>query len=91
VYNSVEVYSWGPASKLYIKFRVYRSHGGVRAAWQHGVSEPGMASLGTNLLGNPVELEYKRAFNEAVQYGVPFLWVDDPGGLFPLAVRPTPP
>jgi hypothetical protein len=35
--------------------------------------------------------EYKRAYNEAVQYGVPFLWMDDPKGLFPPVNRPTPP
>jgi hypothetical protein len=71
-----------------IKFRVYRSHRGIRANWQHGATVHGMASIGTSQLGLDVETDFKRAFNEAVQYGVPFLWVDDPEGLFPPAKRP---
>jgi hypothetical protein len=47
-----------------------------------------MASIGTSQLGVPVETEFKRAYNDAVQYGVPFLWVDDPEGLFTPAQRP---
>jgi hypothetical protein len=77
-----------------IRFRPYRSPrdpNRILADWQHGVSQQGMASIGTNVLGTPVKDEYKRAFNEAVKYGVPFLWVDDPEGLFPPADRPTPP
>jgi hypothetical protein len=76
----------------YIQFRPYRSPRDpncILANWQHGVSQ--QASIGTSMLSTPVKVEYKRAFNEAVQYGVPFLWVDDPAGLFPLADRPTPP
>jgi hypothetical protein len=76
----------------YIHFRVYRSkHDCILDRWQHGVSEQGKASIGTSVLRTPVDIEYKRAFNEAVQYGVRFLWVDDPEGLFPPAKRPNPP
>ena len=77
----------------YIQFRVYRSSNNlIRGRWQHAVDEPGrMASIGQSQLRTPVKDEYKRAFNEAVQYDVPFLWVDDPEGLFPPADRPTPP
>jgi hypothetical protein len=70
----------------YIHFRVYRSrvkHDLILANWQHAAEVNGMASISTNQLGVPVEIEYKRAFNEAAQYGVPFLWVHDPEGLFP--------
>ena len=79
-----------------IQFRPYRSPrdpNRILANWgPHGVDEPGrMASIGTSVLGTPVKDEYKRAYNEAVHFGVPFLWVDDPGGLFPPADRPTPP
>jgi hypothetical protein len=52
------------------------------------VSEHGLASIGTSQLGLDVETEFKRAYNEAIQYGVPFLWVDDPEGLFPPAKQP---
>jgi hypothetical protein len=75
----------------YIMFRPYRSPRDpncILANWQHGASENGMASIGTSQLGVPVETEFKRAFNEAVQYGVPFLLVEDPEGLFPPAKRP---
>ena len=80
----------------YIHFRPYRSPrdpNRILASWgPHAVDEPGrMGSLGTSVLGTPVELEFKRAYNEAVDYGVPFLWVDDPDGLFPPAKRPSPP
>ncbi len=78
----------------YIKFRVYRSPVNLErilASWQHAVDEVNrMASIGTSQLGVPVAIEFQRAFNEAAQYGVPFLWVDDPEGLFPPAKRPTP-
>jgi hypothetical protein len=77
-----------------IKFRVYRSPidpERILASWQHAVEVNRMGSIGESQLGVPVELQFKRAFNEAAQYGVPFLWVDDPDGLFPPAQRPTPP
>ena len=59
----------------YIHFKPYRSPrdpNRILANWgPHGVDEPGrMASLGTSVLGTPVELEFKSAYNEAVQYGV---------------------
>jgi hypothetical protein len=76
-----------------IKLRVRRSSRDpnlIVGDWQHAVDEHGMASIGQSQLGAPVDLEYKRAYNEAVTYGVPFLWVDDPNGLFPPAKRPTP-
>jgi hypothetical protein len=47
-----------------------------------------LGSIGTSLLGLDVETDFKRAYNEAVQYGVPFLLVEDPEGLFPPAKRP---
>jgi hypothetical protein len=79
-----------------IQFKPYpssRDPNRILASWgPHAVDEPGrMGSLGTSVLGIPVDIEYKRAFNEAVQHGVRFLWVDDPGGLFPPGKRPTPP
>jgi hypothetical protein len=75
----------------YIKFRVYRSPrdpNRILANWQHPVEVNGMVSIGQSQLGSPVDIEYQRVFDEAVQYGVPFLWVDDPDGLFPPAKRP---
>lgn len=79
-----------------IQFRPYRSPRDpdrILASWgPHAVDEPARtASLGTSVLGRPVELEFKYAYNEAAQYGVPFLWVDDPNRLFPPDKRPTPP
>jgi hypothetical protein len=46
-----------------------------------------MASIGQNQLGTPVKIEYQRVLREAARYGVPFVWVDDPDGLFPPAKR----
>jgi hypothetical protein len=74
-----------------IRFRVYRSPRNpnrILADWQHPVEVNGMVGIGTSVLGTPVEIEFQRAFNEATQYSVPFLWVDDPQGLFPPAKRP---
>jgi hypothetical protein len=77
-----------------IRFRVYPSSTNperILARWQHPVEVNGMGvSIGHSLLGVPVEVEFQRAFNEAAQYRVPFLWVDDPDGLFPPAKRPRP-
>ena len=77
-----------------IKLRVHsssRDSNLILGDWQHAVDEHGMARIGQSQLGGSVDLEYKRAYNEAVKYGVPFLWVDDSNGLFPPANRLTPP
>jgi hypothetical protein len=77
-----------------IEFRPYRSPvdpSRILANWQYGASVNGMASIATSQLGVPVDIEYRRAFNEAVQHGMPYLWVNDADGLFPPAARPTPP
>jgi len=80
----------------YIQFRVYRSSNNlILGSWQHAVDEPGrMGSIGQSapgVLGVSVEIEFQCALSWAAQYGVPFLWVDDPDRLFPPAKRPTPP
>ena len=67
----------------YIQFRPYRSlrdPNRILANWQHGVSQQDMASLGTSVLGAAVKDEYKRAYNEATQFGLPFLSVDGSRG-----------
>jgi hypothetical protein len=77
-----------------IRFRVHRSSRDpnlILGSWQHAVDENGMASIGQNQLGGSVEVEYQRVRHEAAECGVPFVWVDDPNGLFPLAKRTTPP
>jgi hypothetical protein len=76
-----------------IRFQVYRSprdRNRILASWLHGASEGGMASVATNTLGVRVEIEFQRAFLEAALHGVPFLWVDDPGSLFPPSKRQIP-
>lgn len=60
----------------------------ILANWLHGASEHGMASVGTSLMGLSVDIKFQLAFNEAALHGVPFLWVDDPEGLFARAERP---
>jgi len=75
----------------FIKFRVYRSPrdpNRVLASWLHAVDEHGMGSIGQSQLGTLVDIEYQRVLYEAAQYGVPFVWVDDPEGLFRPAKRP---
>ena len=77
-----------------IRFRVHRSSRDpnlILGSWQHAVDENGMASIGQNQLGGSVEVEYQRVRHEAAECRVPFVWVDDPNGLFPPAKRTTPP
>jgi hypothetical protein len=77
-----------------IRFRVHRSRRDpnlILGSWQHAVDEHGMGSIGQSepgVLGVSMQIEFQRAQLWAAQYGVPFLWVDDPAGLFPPAKRP---
>ena len=62
----------------------------ILRSWQHAVDEHSMGSIGQSvpgILDIPVEIEFQRPRSWAVQYRVPFLWVDDPDGLFPPANR----
>ena len=49
----------------------------------------GIIGIATSTLGTPVEIEFQRAVTHAHQHGVPFVWVDDPDGLFPPSERPS--
>jgi|GraSoiStandDraft_14_1057315.scaffolds.fasta_scaffold676101_2 hypothetical protein len=78
-----------------IKFSVYQSPtrpGVILASWLHAgqpVSPKGPAPVDSSQLGIPVEIEFERAVTVAYQDGVPFVWVDDPNGLFPPSARPS--
>jgi hypothetical protein len=78
-----------------IRFHVYpspRRPGVILANWQHGSQPAGPkapAPIDGNQLGTPVEIEFQRAVTVAHQDGVPFVWVDDPDGLFPPSSRPS--
>lgn len=78
-----------------IRFRPYESKrypGVIAAHWQHAM-EPadakGPAPIPGDTPGTPVHIEYMRAVQVAHYDGVPFIWIDDPGGLFPPPDRPT--
>ncbi len=56
----------------------YREHAGPRAAlkaWEHET-------------GSPVDEVFRDAIRFAVEHGIPFVWVNDPGRLFPSEKRP---
>ena len=78
-----------------IKFHVYQSKtrpGVILANWLHAgesVRPKGPAPIDCSQLGTPVELEFMRAVTVAHQDGTPFVWVDDPDGLFPASARPS--
>ena len=81
-----------------IKFRVYRSQNPdtpdlILGGWQHSTEEPaypkGALAVAGNQLGTPVETEYLRVVSYAHEHGIPFVWVDDPHGLYPTAQRPS--
>ena len=69
-----------------------RNYQAALGSWQHA-GEPagpkGPAPIDGNLLGTPVEIEFERVVKIAHQDGVPFVWVDDPNGLFPPSARPS--
>jgi hypothetical protein len=79
-----------------IEFRVYRSSRDrvrILGSWQFGHMEPvgprGAIAIEQNPLGSPVETEFLRVVHCADQYGVAFVLVIDPGGLFPPCKRPS--
>jgi hypothetical protein len=78
-----------------IRFHVYPSPtrpGVILGSWQHAgepVGPKGPAPIDGNLLGATVDIEFQRAVTVAHQDGVPFVWVDDPNGLFPPSARPS--
>ena len=77
-----------------IEFRPYRSPNNparILAHWMYAVEEPDFkaVSIGHNVLGTPVEEEYRRVLVFAQQVGVPFVRVNDPDDLFPPPQRPT--
>jgi hypothetical protein len=78
-----------------IRFRPYESKrypGVIAANWQHTpepASAKGPAPVPQDTPGTRVDIEFMRAVEVAYQDGVPFVWIDDPNGLFPPADRPT--
>jgi hypothetical protein len=81
-----------------IKFRVYRSQNPntpdlILGEWQHATEEPnpgnpkGALGIANSQLGTPVGIEYEHVKTHADKHGVPFVWVDDPQGLFPSSQR----
>jgi hypothetical protein len=80
----------GAGQAEYIKFRVYQGTDRILADWQHSTTGPakGPVEIATGELGIPVESQFQRAVTYAHERGVPFVWVDDPQGLFPPSARP---
>ena len=78
-----------------IRFHVYprpRRPGVILGGWQHAgesVDPKGPPPIDHSRLGTSVEIEFQRAVTVANQDGVPFVWVDDPNGLFPPSARPS--
>lgn len=77
-----------------IKFKVYRSPVDPRLIlgdWQYAESvagPQGTIAIATSNLGAPVEMDFRRALGYADRHGIPFVWVNDPHGLFPPSKRP---
>jgi hypothetical protein len=77
-----------------VRFKPYRSPktGQIFADWQHGMQPiypKGPAAVPGSVLGTAVEIEFCHAVREAHENAIPFVWVDDPEGLFPPSDRPT--
>jgi hypothetical protein len=80
----------------YIELRVYRSPmdpNRVLGEWQYAESVPiqpkGAIAISQSKLGTPIVIEFQRVVSEAHRCNVPFVWVNDPEGLFPPPDRPT--
>jgi hypothetical protein len=68
----------------YIEFRVHRSEADpnvILGSWRfpHGES----TLVDQSKPDSPVAVEFRQAVDCADQYGVPFVWVNDPEELFP--------
>jgi hypothetical protein len=77
-----------------IRFHPYLGQrtGQILASWQYHVepNDPkGPASVLSEVLSTPIDIEFCRALTVADHYGVPFIWIDDPAGLFPPSARPS--
>jgi hypothetical protein len=82
-------------TQLDIEFVVYRSPSDPNCPltrWNHSEKVYGgpekVMPIGTSKLGTPIEEQYLRALGSAIECRVPFLWVNDPEGLFPRSARP---
>ena len=80
----------------YIELRVYRSQmdpDRILGGWQHAECVPiepkGAIAISGNPLGSPIEVEFQHVVSEAHRCNVPFVWVNDPHGLYPPTDRPT--
>ena len=74
-----------------IEFGVWRTPtGDIRGRWQDAREEPGrLASIIGSEPFTPIEDEFRRVVDWARACGVPFVWVNDPKGLFPPSARPA--
>jgi hypothetical protein len=79
-----------------IKLSVYRSPTNpnrILGRWQHSESvqggDKGLIAISQSQLGTPIEIEFQRTVDCGYRCGVPFLWVDDPLGLYPPSERPS--
>jgi hypothetical protein len=84
------------AGAEYIEFRVYRSPTNpdrILGRWQHTREEPFGArtavAIAQSTLGTPVEIEFGNVVGHADASGTPFIWVNDPEGLFPASNWPA--
>jgi hypothetical protein len=64
-----------------VELHVYDSANVVYGKGFHGARN-GQNFVGTNG-DTSVDEEFKRVMTYAVHYGIPFVWIDDPAGLFP--------
>jgi hypothetical protein len=78
-----------------IELSVYRSPANpdrILGQWQHSESmqggDKGLIAINQSQLGTPIEIEFQRALDCGHRCGVPFLWVNDPQGLYPPSERP---
>jgi len=76
------------AGARYIEFKVYPSPAnpnGALASWRF---PEGGKAIEQSEPGNTIEREFRFAVDCADQHSIPFVWVNDPDGLFPPWTRP---
>ena len=76
------------AGARYIEFKVYWSSTEPNRAFGSWRFPESGTTIDESKLGNTIEADFRFAVDCADQHGIPFVWVNDPGELFPPWTRP---
>ena len=73
----------------YVEFRIGPGADGMLGSWEYAERAGARAALmDWDHDTGPVDEAFRDAVRFAVEHGIPFVWVNDPQGLFPPGRRP---